>query len=429
MRRDNIEMPGGKMKTDSQEVLLRGKNKKMVGTEIAKIPLVTRPDGVVLTVGDLGKVRDEFVDITSINRVNGKPAAVIAVKKTSSEDLLAIVAEVEQYIEDNNGKLPDGYSLVTWADQSVMVRDRLELLSRNGIQGMILVFIVLAIFLEMRLAFWVALGVPLSILGACGILLYAGQTLNMLSMFAFLMALGILVDDAIVVGENVYAHRQRGSGFVKAAIEGTVEVLPSVMASVCTTMIAFAPLLFVPGVIGKFIAVMPLAIIAMLLISLFEVTFILPCHLAHGHGNGHGNGSFSGKIGRYCRDMPPMLRYSIGVPIQSAVYLLSLLFYPFWRLGALFAWLNRKADAGLNRIIEGFYLPSLRWSLNNKATVVCTAGRDSDDIRGIERRANRALCLLPQARQQHDPGFDNISRRHPGHRYRQGYSADGRSHF
>ena len=171
-----------------------------------------------------------------------------------------------------------------------------------------------------------------------------GQTLNMLSMFAFLMALGILVDDAIVVGENVYAHRQRGSGFTKAAIEGTVEVLPSVLASVCTTMIAFAPLLFVPGVIGKFIAVMPLAIIAMLLISLFEVTFILPCHLAHDHKNGGGTRFGAGKVGRYCRNMPPLTRYSLGILIESVAFLLAQLLYPFRRLGALFGWLNRKTD-------------------------------------------------------------------------------------
>jgi len=382
VRGENIEIPGGKIRTPSQEVLLRGKNKHMTGEEIAKIPLITRPDGVVLTVGDLGTVRDEFADITSINRVNGKPAAVIAVEKTASEDLLAIVAEVQDYIAKKEAqqrdktsinRLPDGYSLETWADQSVMVRDRLELLSRNGIQGMILVFVVLAIFLEMRLAFWVALGVPLSILGACGILLVAGQTLNMLTMFAFLMALGILVDDAIVVGENVYAHRQRGSGFVKAAIEGTVEVLPSVMASVCTTIIAFAPLLFVSGVIGKFIAVMPLAIIAMLLISLFEVTFILPCHLAHGHGNGHGGGTLSERIIRYCREMTPWARYTFGALVQAICFTFAWLFYPFRRLAVVFAWLNRKADVVLNWIIERFYQRLLRWSLGNKLTVVCTA--------------------------------------------------------
>ena len=147
--------------------------------------------------------------------------------------------------------------------------------------GLILVFFVLAIFLELKLAFWVALGIPISLLGAGSLLLFGGQTLNMLSMFAFLMALGIVVDDAIVVGENIYAHRQMGKRLIQAAIDGTKEVAPSVIASVSTTIVAFGPMLFVSGVMGKFIAVMPIAVIAMLAISLFESIFILPCHLAH----------------------------------------------------------------------------------------------------------------------------------------------------
>ena len=281
VRRENLELPGGKMNTNSQVLLLRGKNKHLIGSEIEKIPLVTEAGGVVLTVDDLGEVHDEFADTTMISEINGKPAMSIAVERTSQEDLLAIVEEVRQYVKDV--QLPPGYSLKLWKDQSIDVRDRMELLSSNGLQGLILVFITLAIFLESRLAFWVALGIPISMFGACIVLYYTGQTLNMLSMFAFLMALGIIVDDAIVVGENIYEHRQMGKSFVVAAVDGASEVLPSVCASVTTTVIAFAPLLFVSGIMGKFIAVMPIAVIAMLLISLLESTFILPCHLAHGN--------------------------------------------------------------------------------------------------------------------------------------------------
>lgn len=279
VRRENLELPGGKLNTASEVVLVRGKNKHLTGREIEKIPLVTEPGGVVLTVGDLGQVQDEFADTTMISEINGKPALSVAVERTSQEDLLAIVEEVKAFVE--TAKLPPGYSLKLWKDQSVDVRDRMDLLTRNGLQGLILVFITLAIFLEFRLAFWVALGIPISMFGACIVLYYTGQTLNMLSMFAFLMALGIVVDDAIVVGENVYEHRQMGKSFVTAAIDGATEVLPSVCASVSTTVIAFMPLLFVSGIMGKFIAVMPIAVIAMLLISLMESTFILPCHLAH----------------------------------------------------------------------------------------------------------------------------------------------------
>ena len=280
VRRENLELPGGKLITDSQVLLLRGKNKHLIGSEIEKIPLVTEAGGVVLTVGDLGRVQDDFTDTTMISEINGKPALSISVERTAQEDLLAIVEEVRGYVKTAN--LPPGYSLELWKDQSIDVRDRMDLLTRNGFQGLILVFITLAIFLEFRLAFWVAMGIPISMFGACIVLYYTGQTLNMLSMFAFLMALGIVVDDAIVVGENVYEHRQMGKSFITAAIDGATEVLPSVCASVTTTVIAFMPLLFVSGIMGKFIAVMPIAVIAMLLISLLESTFILPCHLAHG---------------------------------------------------------------------------------------------------------------------------------------------------
>ena len=191
-----------------------------------------------------------------------------------------MVDSVRDYID--NEELPVGYSFITWGDSAVNVRDRLDLLKRNGLQGLILVFIVLALFLEFRLAFWVALGIPISILGACAVLWQFDQTLNMLSMFAFLIALGIVVDDAIVIGENIYAHRQQGKNFVQAAVDGTVEVVPSVTTSIVTTIFAFMPMFFVTGVMGKFFAVLPLAVIAMLVISLVESTFILPCHLAHG---------------------------------------------------------------------------------------------------------------------------------------------------
>ncbi len=356
LRRKNVELPGGSMKTESEEVLLRGKNKRLRGEEIAKIPLITQPGGATLTVGDLGTVRDEFTDTTAINRINGQPGLVISVNSTSNEDLLVIVAEVKKYLatleEPDSDVLPEGYKIRTWADISVHVRDRMELLTRNGLQGLVLVFLVLAIFLELRLSFWVALGIPISILGCCAVMLYGGQTLNMLSMFAFLMALGILVDDGIVVGENIYAHRQRGSGFVKAAIDGTVEVLPSVAASVTTTMIAFAPLLFVPGVMGKFIAVMPVAVIAMLMLSLVEVTLILPCHLAHGR-----------------KDVAPK---------------------------GFMRWVNRGSNSFLQWAITRAYMPLLQGALKRPAVVLATAAAVLLMVGGLVRSGITPFVAFPK---------------------------------
>jgi len=282
IRLRNLELPGGTIRDQGETYLLRGKDKRVLGEEIATIPLITRADGVVLTVGELGEVKDEFVDTTSISRINGKPGLAIDVNAASREDLLAMADAVNKYVKEK--QLPAGYAFTTWGDTSIEVRDRMNLLLRNGVQGLILVFVILSLFLDLKLAFWVALGIPISLLGACAVLWQFDQTLNMLSLFSFLIALGIVVDDAIVIGENVYAHRNMGKSALRAAIDGAIEVVPSVFTSVATTVFAFLPMFFVTGVMGKFFAVMPLAVIAILIISLLESTLVLPCHLARGSG-------------------------------------------------------------------------------------------------------------------------------------------------
>lgn len=279
IRRENVEIPGGKIQTPSESLLLRGRNKGLRGSDIAKIPLLTSPEGAVLTVDDLGDVYDGFEDTASFQRVDGKPALLISVDRTKTEDLIRIVDDVKAYAAAK--QLPPGYTLKLWNDTSIDVRERLELLTEDGLQGLVLVFIVLAVFLEFRLAYWVATGIPFAILATCALLFATGETLNMLTLFSFLLALGILVDDAIVISENFHVHRQMGKSLQDAAIDATVEVAPSVTAGVLCTVIAFVPLFFVSGVMGKFIACMPFTVIAMLLISLAEGLTILPAHLGH----------------------------------------------------------------------------------------------------------------------------------------------------
>ena len=336
IRFQNIEMPGGKMETPAQELLLRGQNKREVGSEIAKIPVLSRPNGDIVTVGDLGVVIDGFAESVSEHSINDRPGLALRVSKTNEEDLFTVVEAVRDYV--NNKQLPSGYDVKLWGDISIDVQDRIDLLTRNGLQGLILVFLVLAIFMELRLAFWVALGIPVSILGAGFVLLLFGQTLNMLTMFSFVMALGIVVDDAIVIGENIYAKREEGLGHVAAAIEGTIEVLPSVFASVTTTVIAFMPLMFVTGVMGKFIAVMPVAVVAMLVISLIESTFILPSHLAH------ENNLFLKVMGT--------------------------LFFVFTPLTWVLKRINVSASKLMDLAVRRFYQPLLHWSLHNKRIVL-----------------------------------------------------------
>jgi hydrophobic/amphiphilic exporter-1 (mainly G- bacteria), HAE1 family len=279
IRRENIEIPGGKIQTPSEALLLRGRNKGLRGSDIAKLPLMTSPEGTVLTVSDLGDVYDGFEDTASFQRVDGSPALLISVDRTKTEDLIRIVDDVKAYAAKK--VMPPGYHLKLWQDTSIDVRERLELLTEDGLQGLVLVFIVLAVFLEFRLAYWVATGIPFAILATCALLFATGETLNMLTLFSFLLALGILVDDAIVISENFHVHREMGKSLQQAAIDATVEVAPSVTVGVLCCVIAFVPLFFVSGVMGKFIACMPFTVIAMLLISLAEGLTILPAHLGH----------------------------------------------------------------------------------------------------------------------------------------------------
>ena len=338
--------------------------------------MVTQSSGVVLTIADLGAVRDEFADVTSFHRINGKPGMVISVDRASSEDVLAITDAVKEYVHEENLELPKGYELVTWGDASVEVRQRLELLGRNGLQGLVLVLLVLAIFLELKLALWVALGIPISILGTCAVMLYTGQTLNMLTTFAFLMALGIVVDDAIVIGENIFTHRQRGAGAVQAAISGTVEVLPSVLASVATTIIAFTPLMFVTGVMGKFIAVLPLAMISMLVISLIESTFILPCHLAHTGGRSKKKVRRQLLMRAALRGvdrLPVPLKWAAAAVCVPLALVADPFIYALRRLGNFFGFLNSHAQRWLDGFIDRVYTPIVRYATNSPLTVLSAA--------------------------------------------------------
>ncbi len=173
LRRQSIETPSGQMRTDGQEILLRGKNKRESKEEIESLPVVTQPNGAVLTVGDIAKVVDDFDDVVAINEVNGKPALVIEVARTADEDLLAIAGRRPKIRKES--KIESGYRLMTWGDESVDVRDRMQMLIENGCQGAIIVFLILALFLDKKLAFWVAMGIPVSVFGAGIVLIATGR--------------------------------------------------------------------------------------------------------------------------------------------------------------------------------------------------------------------------------------------------------------
>ena len=261
LKTGSVDLPGGAIKTSRGEILVRSKGQLYTGREFEELPLITLKDGTVVRIGQVAKVVDGFEDTDIKTRFNGKPAALVQVNRTSSEDVIEISNVVRDYVKNQKTIMPEGINIATWFDLSIMVRDRINLLLRNGFQGIILVFIVLALFLNLRLAFWVSAGIPISFMGAFIVLDYTGATINMISLFAFIMTLGILVDDAIIVGENVYSHFKRGKSSSEAVVDGLKEVGKPVVMAISTTVVAFMPLMFITGIMGKFIAVMPKAIV------------------------------------------------------------------------------------------------------------------------------------------------------------------------
>ncbi len=281
IRSSSLDLSGGSVKTQQGEILLRTKNQAYTGPEFEQLVLRTRADGTRILLGEVAAVVDGFEDTDQSARFEGEPAVMVQVFRTGDESALGVSAAVHEYVETAQAQLPAGIELKTWQDGARMLESRLDLMLRNGAQGLALVFLVLALFLRFRLSFWVTLGIPISFLGAMLLLPVIGTSINMLSLFAFILVLGIVVDDAIIVGESISSERERGHGGVEGAIRGANRVAIPVTFAVLTSVIAFLPMLGIPGLFGKFFRVIPLAIIPTLLFSLVESKFILPAHLAH----------------------------------------------------------------------------------------------------------------------------------------------------
>ena len=281
VRKTAIELPGGGIKTNRGEILLRTMERRDLGIEFADVPIVSGRDGSEVLLGDIATIVDGFADTDVATYFNGKPAAMVKVFRVGDQTPIKLAAEVKKYVASLNARLPKGMAAETWRDWSEIYYDRISLLLRNAALGLILVLIVLGTFLEIRLAFWVTMGIPVSIIGAALIMPLFGVSFNMISLFAFILTLGIVVDDAIVVGENIYEMRKRNDNYLDAAIEGAKNVAVPVTFSVLTNIAAFFPLFFVPGVMGKLFGIMPAIIVPVFAISLIESLFVLPAHLGH----------------------------------------------------------------------------------------------------------------------------------------------------
>ena len=286
IRASSVNLSAGELRTDAGDLLLRTNKKRMFGDEFSDIVLRAESDGSILRLADVATIRDGFVDEDVIQQFNGQRSLLVKVEKSETEDALAIAAQLKEFLRSYQP--PEGAAVDIWDDQTDILQQRLSLLVRNGLLGFALVFLFLVIMLDLRLATWVAMGVPISFLGAFLFFAPFGVNINMISLFGLIIVLGIVVDDAVVVGENIITEQEKSGLNAAATLRGVRGVLSPVTIGVLTTMAAFAPLLFVTGTFGQILGSVPIVVILVLTVSLLEVFFILPAHLSHGRAWSRG---------------------------------------------------------------------------------------------------------------------------------------------
>ena len=328
VQRSSLDISAGNVRTDGGDVLIRSKGQAYRRAQFEDIVVKTNPDGSIIRVADVAKVNDGFEEVLLQAGFNGEFAAMIQVFRVGNQDVIDIAQKVKDYIAAKQATLPAGMILDYWNDRSSFLKARLGTLVKNGIQGSILVIVLLAMFLRPAVAFWVFIGIPVSFLGALMLMPLGGVTINMLSLFGFIVVLGIVVDDAIVTGENIYTRLREGGDPLVASIQGTKQVAVPVTFGILTTIAAFSPLAFVEGRMGDFMGAIPAVVIPCLVFSLIESKFVLPAHL---------------KTVRVRNDPATLSGFS--------------------RFQQCFA-------DGFEQFILDYYRPLLRYSLNNRYSVI-----------------------------------------------------------
>ncbi|MEZ4227312.1 MAG: efflux RND transporter permease subunit [Polyangiaceae bacterium] len=394
----SVEIPGGGVKTPSGEVLLRTAERRERGAEFAAITLLSRPDGSEVKVGDIAQVKDDFRETDQEAFFNGRRAAMVNVFRVGDQTPLAISEVVNRYVEEHRSSLPPGVDLSIWSDTSEVYADRIDLLRRNANLGLILVVVVLGMFLELRLALWVTLGIPISFIGSLLFLPAWGASINMISLFAFIVCLGIVVDDAIVVGEAVYTKTREGMSRMDAAIAGVREVAVPVVFAVATTLVAFAPMLFVPGPAGKFFRLIPIVVIAVLTISLVESLLVLPAHLAHkGMGVLVPTGALS--IGLLL-GLPYGAKYAIGFAV-GALLIGGVVMLVATRIaeGRIFRYienLQQRFSRFVEWFVEHYYVPVIDAALTRRYLTLAVSVAIFLSVMGLVAGGRVNFTFLPR---------------------------------
>ena len=336
IRMSSMDIPGGSVETKDGEILIRSKGQAYRGNEFGAIPILSRLDGSTLLLRDIATVVDGFADVDYDINFNGEPAFLIRVFRIGEQNALDVAEAVHQYLDRTKPLMPEGVTITSWKDESVILKGRINLLLKNAYLGFSLVIIVLALFLKPKLAGWISLGIPISFMGGFWLLPLFDVSINMISLFTFILVLGIVVDDAIVVGENIFIFKQRGLGKSEAAFKGTYQVATPVIFAVLTTMVTFSPMILVEGALGKIWRIIPVVTIVVLIMSLIESLIILPVHLAH-------------------------------MNEKQSKNTFILFFSNKWE--KLQNWVNNN----LQNFIKSIYQPVLRWVLNHRANTVALA--------------------------------------------------------
>ncbi len=332
--RENLLLTGGTIKTSSEEYLIRANNRSYYADELDHIMVKTSVDGNSIYLKDVATVRDIFQDTPNASYYNGNLSVTMTVRNTNIEDLISSAEKVKAYIEDFNQRYSN-VQLNVISDSSITLTQRTKLLSENAFIGIFLVLVFLSLFLNIRLAFWVAFGLPISFLGMFVFAAQTGVTINVLSLFGMIIVIGILVDDGIVVAENIYHHFEKGKSRIQAAVDGTMEVVPPIISAIITTILAFSTFFFLDGRIGNFFSEVSIIVLLTLSISLIEALIILPAHIAHSKA--------------LVRDENRQKKKTLLGGIYSG-----------------FRYINRLGDRLMNFCRDRLYAPVLRFTLKNK---------------------------------------------------------------
>ncbi len=385
IRRTALELPAGGVKTSAGEVLLRTAERRDFGEQFRDIPVVAASDGTSVVLSDIASIQDGFEDIDFEARFNEQPAVLINVYRSGDETPIQVSDAVKSYLDETRHLLPPGLETAVLDDRSVMYRERVDLLMRNAQLGLLLVLLTLGLFLNVRLAFWVTLGIPISFLGSLLLLPAMDVSINMISLFAFIITLGIVVDDAIVVGENIFELRERGMSRRQAAIEGVKGIAMPVTFSVLTSVAAFMPLFLVPGTSGKFFGVIPAIVVCVLMISLVESLFVLPAHLGH--------------RGTLMQGLYRFFAFPFSRKARGSVVAANDDDQPSGRESKLMSLLNvpqRKFSRVLERFTQERYMPAVRFATRERYFVIACGIAIFLLVIGIPLSGRLAFTFFPK---------------------------------